>query len=177
MVDPENHPPATMPGPTPGTDAQGDSRAETTPGDSGHRLRLVGDVLTFQIKLGLDGLRDLLLMPVSIAAGIIGVLRGGPDADLPFRQVIRFGRRTEVWINLFGRHRGNTADALIEPLREQMLDQVSRGIQRRAPPRTVSPDRLADAPVATPDVDGTSQPVVPADGVTPGAAKNRTSAS
>jgi hypothetical protein len=150
------------------------SSPETSPENADHRLRLAAEVLTFQIKLGLDGLRDLLLIPVSIAAGVVGIIRGGPDADLPFRQVINFGRQTEIWINLFGRHRGNTSDALIDPLRDQVLDRVNRGIQRRS---RHSPEQAAGPVEPSVEVDapaGVSDPPVPTESTAPGSAGNRT---
>ena len=45
-----------------------------------------------------------------------------------FRQVQRFGRRSDIWLNVFGsRHRGNTADEMIRPLEESLKAQMRRG--------------------------------------------------
>lgn len=76
-------------------------------------------------------MRDLLLVPISLIAGIIGLIRGGPNADQPFRDILALGRRTEVWINLFGRYRGQTADSLIDPIRDQMVAKVNEELAKR----------------------------------------------
>ena len=89
------------------------------------RLQVVWDVTLFQFKLVLDGLRDVLLSPVSIGSVIIGLIAGGDRPDRYYRKVIAFGRRTEIWINLFGRHRGpGTSDQLIDPFRSQVFDKA-----------------------------------------------------
>jgi hypothetical protein len=60
--------------------------------------------LLFQLKLLADGLRDFLLVPVSIGATIVGLLRSSVNPEREFEQVLEFGRQTERWINLFGTH-------------------------------------------------------------------------
>lgn len=69
---------------------------------SGPRFPVLRDVIVFQGKLLIDGLRDLLLSPVSIIAALIDLLVPGDDGGKRFYAVVRFGRRTERWINLFG---------------------------------------------------------------------------
>jgi hypothetical protein len=66
------------------------------------RWRLMGDLLSFQGKLLLDGLRDALLAPVALVAGIIGLISGRDRAHNLFYSVLRGGLRMERWINLFG---------------------------------------------------------------------------
>ena len=122
------------------------------------RLQLVWDVLLFQAKLVADGLRDLLLSPISIIAGILGLIAGGDDPHQYFRRLLRLGRRTEVWINLFGRHRRGTSDAMIDPLRERVFEQArenpwvnragselnARLDRVNAPPRRPTDEDVAD---------------------------------
>lgn len=66
------------------------------------RFPVVRDVIVFQVKLLVDGLRDLLLSPASIIAALIDLLVPGDDGGRRFYGVVKFGRRTEQWINLFG---------------------------------------------------------------------------
>jgi hypothetical protein len=66
------------------------------------RKAMVRDVAVFQLKLLADGFRDLLLVPVSIAAAIVAFLRKGPKPGPEFYDLLRAGRRSEHWINLFG---------------------------------------------------------------------------
>ncbi len=72
--------------------------------DISKRGVLVRNAVVFQLKLMADGLRDLVLLPVSLVATIIGLLRGGDEPEREFNQVIAIGRESEQWINLFGNH-------------------------------------------------------------------------
>lgn len=72
--------------------------------DTSKRGDLIRNSVVFQLKLMADGLRDLVLLPVSLIATIIGLLRGGDEPEREFLQVIQLGRDSEQWINLFGNH-------------------------------------------------------------------------
>ena len=88
------------------------------------RLELLWEVLVFQFKLALDGLRDLLLSPLSLGAAILGLFFGADEPARYFRRVLNFGRRTETWINLFGHEgRAGTADHLAESVRERVVSR------------------------------------------------------
>ena len=71
---------------------------------SSKRSELIREAVVFQVKLVADGFRDLVLLPVSLVAALIGLLRGGDEPDREFKQVIELGRQSEEWINLFGNH-------------------------------------------------------------------------
>lgn len=75
--------------------------SETKPSKRGALIR---NTVVFQLKLMADGFRDLLLLPISLIATIIGLLRGGDEPEYEFNQVIEVGRASEEWINLFGNH-------------------------------------------------------------------------
>lgn len=62
---------------------------------------LLRDLLAFQLKLLLDALRDVVLSPVSLAAAVVDGLRGRRDRDGLFYRVLRLGRRSEDWIDLW----------------------------------------------------------------------------
>ena len=68
------------------------------------RGTLVRNAVVFQLKLMADGFRDLVLIPVSLIATLIGLLRGGDEPEREFNQVLNVGRDSEQWINLFGNH-------------------------------------------------------------------------
>jgi len=73
-------------------------------GQSNHssRWRLVRDVVVFQIKLGLEALLDLTLIPVSLAAAALDLLLGNWRQPRWFHAVLRFGERCERRIDLWG---------------------------------------------------------------------------
>jgi hypothetical protein len=98
------------------------------------RADLARDAGVLQLKLLVDGLRDALLIPISLVAALVGLLRGGPDCDREFRRVIKLGLRSERWINLFGHHKplgrsgpAGSMDSIIEQVESTVLDQYRRG--------------------------------------------------
>lgn len=67
--------------------------------DRPSRRVVLRDVLIFQLKLWLDGLKDVFLSPLSIGAAVLDVLfhKG------LFYRVLRLGERFDLWLNLYGR--------------------------------------------------------------------------
>ena len=95
------------------------------------RWQLLRDAATFQLKLALDGLRDLLLIPVSLIAALLSFMTGGGRSS-PFYEVVRLGARSERWINLFGIVREQPVDdsgmdSLVGQLELLLMEQYRRG--------------------------------------------------
>jgi hypothetical protein len=61
----------------------------------------VRDVVVFQIKLGMEAILDLTLIPVSLAAAAIDFLLGNWRRPRWFHAVLRFGERCEHRIDLW----------------------------------------------------------------------------
>ena len=74
----------------------------TDQSDHGTRWRLVRDVAVFQIKLGMEAVLDLTLIPASLAAAALDLLFGNWRRPRWFYAVLRFGERCEHRINLWG---------------------------------------------------------------------------
>ncbi len=74
--------------------------AEETNGPD--RWTLIRDVAVFQVKLVFDGMRDILLLPVSLIAGFVSLVKGPGRSSSEFYDLLKIGRRSERWINLFG---------------------------------------------------------------------------
>jgi hypothetical protein len=87
------------------------------------RIELIRETAVLQLKLLVDGLRDAILIPVSLGAALIGLFRGGPDCSREFYRVLKMGRRSERWINLFGHHRPLRGDPLTGSM-DSILQQV-----------------------------------------------------
>ena len=109
-------------------DAAADAEPEVSRGELLRRL------LVFQFKLLLDGGRDLILSPVSIVAVLVGLFGGGPRRDAPFRDLLRFGRRTDRWIDLFEAHADEAEAAEDARARPQasanaLFDAVERAVR------------------------------------------------
>ena len=106
---------------------------DTDPKHRNPRVELIRDAATFQIKLLADGLRDALLIPLSLIAALVGLLRGGEDCNREFERVIKLGRRSERWINLFGHHQplgrpGSDAsmDSILHQVESTVVEQYRR---------------------------------------------------
>lgn len=67
----------------------------------GHRV-LLRDFLIFQLKLVLDGLKDVLLLQLSILAVVFDLLFGRRGRPLLFYNVLRLSERFDLWLNLHG---------------------------------------------------------------------------
>ena len=64
---------------------------------------LIRDIAVLQGKLIVDGLRDLVLVPASLIAGIVSIFKttdGKPGDE--FYTLVSIGKQSERWINLFG---------------------------------------------------------------------------
>jgi len=105
--------------------------------DSDGRWQLVRDMVVFQIKLALDGFRDLLFSPLSLGAGLIDLLTGGRRPGRYFYEVLALGGRSEGWINLFGAPNlpgrqevsapGPTIDTFVKQIEGLVVEQYERG--------------------------------------------------
>ena len=73
----------------------------TDQSDHETRWRLVRDVVVFQIKLGMEAVLDLTLIPVSLVAAAMDFLLGNWRRPRWFHAVLRFGERCEHRIDLW----------------------------------------------------------------------------
>ncbi len=73
----------------------------TDQSDHETRWRLLRDVVVFQIKLGMEAVLDLTLIPVSLAAAALDLLLGNWRRPRWFHAVLRFGERCEHRIDLW----------------------------------------------------------------------------
>jgi hypothetical protein len=78
------------------------------------RGAIVCEALIFQIKLTLDGLKDIVLAPLSIAAAVLDLLRGD-EGPHHLNQVLRLGHRFDHWLDLYGARRTDAVSSLDGP--------------------------------------------------------------
>jgi hypothetical protein len=118
------------------------------------RWQLIRDLAVFQVKLGVDALRDVALVPISLVAGIIDLLGGNERGSRLFYDVLHMGRRSEDWINLFGEAdrtpspiaqepQGQTVDAFVTRVEGMLVEQFERGGMTAAAKEAI--DRSLDA--------------------------------
>lgn len=107
-------------------DAQEDLEAKPTP--PGH-WELMGDLIVFQFKLAIDGLRDVLLSPLSIGTAIYGMITSPGDPGRYFRSLLREGHKTDAWINLFGAGESEqpSSDDYLRRLEELVVKEYEKG--------------------------------------------------
>jgi len=90
-----------------------------------NRWELFRDTVIFQLKLGLDALRDLFLSPVSILLALYDVIKGKDVSTSLFYKLMEIGHKSDHWINLFGYHqRGDYRKSLIEAKKEASVDDL-----------------------------------------------------
>lgn len=65
------------------------------------RWVILRDLLIFQVKLVLDGAKDLVLGPVSIAAAALDVVFPDGQPGRRFYAVMRVGEKFDRWLSLF----------------------------------------------------------------------------
>jgi hypothetical protein len=68
----------------------------------GSRWRLARDVVVFQVRLAMEAVLDLTLIPVSLAAAGLDLVSGHWRQPRWFHAVLRFGERCERRIDLWG---------------------------------------------------------------------------
>ena len=85
------------------------------------RRTLLRDVAVLQVKLIVDGFRDLVLVPASLLAGLLSFLSGKDGTPGPqFYRLLVLGKQSEVWINLFGAVKNSP-----QPLEDDALSAAS----------------------------------------------------
>jgi len=102
---------------------------------------LIRDVAVLQVKLIADGLRDLVLVPASLIAGIVSLAKSeGGKPGPQFYTLVGVGKQSERWINLFGafenappevvekNHFGDTdMDEIVSRVESFVVDEYKRG--------------------------------------------------
>jgi len=103
------------------------------------RWRLAGDLGVFELKLAIDGLKDIVLAPLAVAAVLADMVMPEKSRGIFLRAVIRIGERFEAWLNLYGvgrrmkarsiLHEGGS-DVIVDYIESTALD-LHRGIKAR----------------------------------------------
>jgi len=90
------------------------------------RWNLARDIGVFQVKLIIDGLRDLLLVPASLVVGLVSLFSSLDDRPGPqFYQLLGVGKQSERWINLFGALQNAPEDTRhVEPFPDADIDDL-----------------------------------------------------
>jgi hypothetical protein len=100
------------------------------------RWQLLRDLGAFVLKVALEAIRDLVLIPIGLVAGLAGLILSPNDPARFFREVLRLGSRYDRFVDLFGdaqeettlpEARGRRVDDLVDGLEAVLRDQHERG--------------------------------------------------
>ncbi len=69
--------------------------------DANPRTELVRDTIVLQLKLIVDGLRDLALMPICLVTTLFGLIKHSERPGRYTYRILSYGRLSEKWIGLF----------------------------------------------------------------------------
>jgi hypothetical protein len=96
------------------------------------RGQIVRDVLIFQVKLWLEGFKDVVLMPLSLGAAVIDlVFRGGKTPGTLY-SVMRMGDRFERWVHLYAALDEAEKRTPRENSLDDLLNEAANGIEKQA---------------------------------------------
>jgi hypothetical protein len=106
--------------------------------NSDARWKFVRDVVVFQLKLLLDNVRDIVLMPVSLVAALIDLVLRGEREGARFYKVLRWGAHSEEVIDVYSAiehhapgnfkiNRSYTVDGVIARLEGVVVREVEKG--------------------------------------------------
>lgn len=98
------------------------------------------DFVIFQVKLLLDGLKDVVVFQLSIAAVIIDFISGRGRRPRLFYSVVRLSERWDLWLNLHAAtdRLGETDDGLFgasEAGSDTLLGEIERLVRGGDEPR------------------------------------------
>ena len=91
------------------------------------RSEVIRDALILQLKLIVDGLRDLLLMPLVIISAIIGLLIHKQHPGRYLYRLLTYGKASEKWIGLFDGAQKDILESI--DIKQQNLDELLRKTQ------------------------------------------------
>jgi len=67
----------------------------------GHRKVIIRDLVIFQVKLAIDGLKDVVLLPASLVAALVDLIFPGKRPGRLFYLVMRVGEQFDHWLSLY----------------------------------------------------------------------------
>lgn len=118
---------------TPQRPGRQEQDAPVAPSSAAARTGLVIQFVKFEMKLLLDGMSDFGLSLLALGALVLGLVRGGADADRPLREVMQLGRRAEHWINLYGSNESTASvDHAVAPLEKKLEEKLTAQLRRTA---------------------------------------------
>ncbi len=107
--------------------------------DINSRTEVVRDTIVLQLKLIVDGLRDLALMPLCFFAALIGLIAHREKPGRYLYRILSYGRCSEKWIGLFD----DCAKDQMEPIKYEgkNFDDLLQKTQTAFESKFIDPDK------------------------------------
>ena len=103
--------------------------------ESPSRSKIVRDVLIFQVKLWLEGFKDVALMPLSLGAAIIDLVFRGSKSKGALYSVMKLGDRFERWVHLYApleeRESNDPGPSIPADSLDDLLNDAADGIEKK----------------------------------------------
>lgn len=103
------------------------------------------DFMIFQLKLSLDGFKDMFVFGLSIGAVVLDFVAGRGDRPRLFYSVVRSSERFDAWLNLHGAvqrmYEGDSADGLFgasEAGSDSLIGQIEQLVRGGDEPKRSS---------------------------------------
>lgn len=104
-----------------------ESSLPASSGSAPPRTKVVRDVLLFQVKLWLEGFKDIALVPLSLGAALVDLVFRERSGQGALYAVMRLGNRFERWVHLYAAlDPDEDNDAPARSL-DQVLTEVANG--------------------------------------------------
>lgn len=68
----------------------------------GHKKVIIRDLIIFHVKLAIDGLKNVVLLPASLVAALIDLVVPGDRSGRLFYSVMLLGESFDRWLSLYG---------------------------------------------------------------------------
>ncbi|HHL30961.1 MAG TPA: hypothetical protein ENJ41_00150 [Oceanospirillales bacterium] len=103
------------------------------------RSEVIRDTMVLQLKLIVDGLRDLLLMPLVVLATLSGLILHKKKPGRYLYRLLSYGRVSEKWIGLFDEAQKDTMPPI--ELDSNSLDELLKKTQNAFESKYVDEDK------------------------------------
>lgn len=103
------------------------------------RSEVIRDTLVIQLKLIVDGLRDLMLMPLVVFATISGLIMHSKQPGRYLYRLLSYGKASENWIGLFDEAEKDNMEPL--ELKENSLDELVKKTQAAFESKYINEDK------------------------------------
>ncbi len=103
------------------------------------RSEVIRDTLVIQLKLIVDGARDLMLMPLIVFATISGLIMHSNQPGRYLYRLLSYGKASEKWIGLFDEAEKDSLDP--PDIKAQSLDDLVKKTQTAFESKYINEDK------------------------------------